>query len=242
MLFHSRDPLANGTIRTDEHRGRDDRDPVLEGEVRLLRDIDGEDRATVSAKRLLQLAAIGAEGMRELHNDLSVDDGAELHQIDVVDDLRAHAASSRREPVHLATDAKTRGRSEDRECRDDATEDLPGGRETGRVREARRTQERDADHVREPRWPRVLDRSLTETRLDDLEVQEAREAVPATEGQADGKLERDGGKDPHQPVNRASSDSVPTMAWFVRGARASMTEVSRYGCAVRMTAARLLMR
>ena len=80
-----------------------------------------------------------------------------------------------------------------RQCerRDEDAEDGPNGIEPGEVRQEGRRQEDGADHVREPRRPRVLERSLAEVRLHQLEVGEARQAVPSPERQADDELERE---------------------------------------------------
>ena len=50
---------------------------------------------------------------------------------------------------------------------------------------------READHVREPRRARVLETALAEARLDELEVEEAGEAVATPEEQSDRELERE---------------------------------------------------
>jgi hypothetical protein len=105
----------------------------------------------------------------------------------------------RREPVHLAPDAEPGRRGEERERRHDPAEDDAGRREAGGVGDARGGQEGDPDHVREARRARVLDRTLAQPGLDELEVQEAREAIPAAEGQADRQLQRDRGEEAPGP-------------------------------------------
>src|SRR3990170_8566461 len=59
----------------------------------------------------------------------------------------------------------------------------------GEVGRRRCYQKRGADHVREPRRPRILERPFPENRLEELEVHEARQAVPASESQPDDELE-----------------------------------------------------
>jgi hypothetical protein len=54
-----------------------------------------------------------------------------------------------------------------------------------RAPEEEREEDR-ADEVREPRRARVLERSLAEPRLQELEVREARQAEAATERESDG--------------------------------------------------------
>ena len=60
--------------------------------------------------------------------------------------------------------------------------------DAGEVGDGRSGQTCRADHVREARGSRVLERALTEDRLNQLEVRQTREAVPTAEGQPDDKL------------------------------------------------------
>ena len=52
-------------------------------------------------------------------------------------------------------------------------------------------EEREADHVREPRRAAVLERPLAESRLQHLEVEDACEAPASPEGEAERELERE---------------------------------------------------
>ena len=79
------------------------------------------------------------------------------------------------------------------------------------------------------------ERPLPESRLDQLEVGEAGDAVLAAEGVgrpiaswAESSAQASG-----QPKIAPSSETEPTTAWLKRGARASITSVSRQGSAVR---------
>ena len=65
-----------------------------------------------------------------------------------------------------------------------------------RIRDGRPAQERRSDHVREARRARVLQRALSETRLNQLEVRETGEAVAPPEGEADDELEREQAEQP----------------------------------------------
>jgi len=74
------------------------------------------------------------------------------------------------------------------ECGHDQSENCAeAGRPEG-VGQRRRSEERDADLVREARRSRVLQWPLTEAWLDEREVGDAREAIAAPEPEADRQL------------------------------------------------------
>src|SRR5206468_1316459 len=102
----------------------------------------------------------------------------------------------------LAAGAESGRGGEQRERGDDAAEDRAWCGGSGRVGRGRGGEEDRADEIGEARRPRVLERPLAEARLDELEVCEAGEAEPPSEGQADDELRRE---DPEQPP-RAGRD------------------------------------
>ena len=67
------------------------------------------------------------------------------------------------------------------------------------IGERRPREDDEADHVREPRWARVLEPSLAEPRLDQLEVRDAGEAPAAPERQPDRELQREERQEPPPP-------------------------------------------
>ena len=109
--------------------------------------------------------------------------------------MRADPAQARADAVELAAGAQARGGGEQGEAGHQQSERPAECRQPGRVRDGRRAEDDDADHVREARRPGVLDRPLAEARLHELEVGEAREAVPPAEGEADRELEREDGQE-----------------------------------------------
>src|SRR6185369_7814984 len=89
----------------------------------------------------------------------------------------------------LAPRAETGRGREQRECRNQERQPGRDHVETEYEGGERCAQEHRADHVREARGTRVLDRPLADERLHELEVAEAREAVAAAERQTDDELE-----------------------------------------------------
>src|SRR4029077_2341991 len=123
-----------------------------------------------------------AERVRELDDDLAGDARrAELSEIDGVDPPRADPSEAGREAIDLAPDAEAGGRREQCERRDEKAEDEADRGEPDEVGERRATKEHSAHHVREARRAAVLDRALAYPRLDDLEVEKTRNAVPTPE-------------------------------------------------------------
>ena len=72
--------------------------------------------------------------------------------------------------------------------RDESAERCSEHLGAGDVGDGRSGQKCGANHVREARRPRILERALTEERLNQLEIRETRKAVPATERQPDDEL------------------------------------------------------
>src|SRR2546430_2822957 len=130
--------------------------------------------------------------MRELHDGLAVVTvRAELGEVDALDPAGTNTAYACRDLVHLAAHAQSgRGRQE-RKRRDDEAEAPADRGQSSEVPARRRAEEDDADDVRETRRPAVLDRPFAEARLQHLEVEQARQAVAASEGEADRKLRRE---------------------------------------------------
>ena len=127
----------------------------------------------------------------------------------------AQAGCSRREA--RARRPALRGGSED--VRPPATKARLGGEED------------DADDVGEPRRPSALERALPEARRDELEVGEAGQAAaPAGSARRRAAPPRGRGATTASRSPRASA-RTPITAWLKRGARASITVVSRYGSA-----------
>ena len=112
--------------------------------------------------------------------------------------------------VRRAARAEARRRGEERERGDEQAERRPHGREARGVGQRRRGQHRQADHVREARRPGVLEASLAEPRLDQLEVGDAREAPAAAERQPEGELQRQEREEPpparHDAEQRDEAD------------------------------------
>jgi len=81
------------------------------------------------------------------------------------------------QPAQNPVAAASRG-----ECRDEGAERRPEQVELGERGERRGGEHAEADHVREARRPGVLEPSLSEPRLDQLEVGDARQAPAAAEG------------------------------------------------------------
>src|SRR2546429_1869281 len=106
------------------------------------------------------------------------------------------AEQERAELVHLTAGAEAGGRREECECRDEPAEDRAECAESYCVRGRRGSEEDGADEVGEPRRSRVLERTLAEARLDELEVCDAGDAEAAAEGQPDEQLS---GEDHEQP-------------------------------------------
>ena len=92
------------------------------------------------------------------------------------------------ELVRLAARAEPGHGGEQRQRGDDRAEHDAGERQPDRVGERRRGQEDRADDVREAGRARVLERPLAEARLHELEVGDARQAVAASEDEADDQL------------------------------------------------------
>src|SRR5205823_11763774 len=100
------------------------------------------------------------------------------------------------ELVRLAAGAEARGRREERQCGDEQGERGADGAPAERVGERRRAEHGRSHDVREAGWARVLERALAETRLHELEVRDARQAVPPAEDEADYELQREHGGEP----------------------------------------------
>jgi hypothetical protein len=96
-------------------------------------------------------------------------------------------------------------RSGDRRQQGQAGDEQPErGADKGEAREvgeARQAQDRKAQPVREARRAAVLDWALAESRLDDLEVEDAGKAVAAAVAQTDPELEGQQGQDRPEPAD-----------------------------------------
>ncbi len=93
--------------------------------------------------------------------------------------------------VRLATRAQACCRGQESQDRDQPAERRSEHLGAGQIRDGCRCQKRHSDHIREPRRSGVLERPFPPDGLDELEVRETGEAVPATEGQPDDELERE---------------------------------------------------
>ena len=109
------------------------------------------------------------------------------------------------ELVRLAAGAEAGDRGEQRERGDEQAERDPERREPGGVGERGRGEHGEADHVRDARRARVLERPLAEARLDQLEVGEARQAPAAAEREPERELEREQREQP-PPAGRDRDD------------------------------------
>ena len=96
-----------------------------------------------------------------------------------------------------------------------------------RVGERRRAEHGGSDHVRGARRPAVLERALAEPRLHELEVREAgqAEAAPDTRPTTSCRASRPASQP--QPASQRRARASPIVAWLKRGARESITAVSR---------------
>src|ERR1700687_2920233 len=185
----SGDARGDDAAGTDGNRRGHERDAVLACEFRPPRDVDREHVAPRGDELALEGVAVGAERVRELHDDLAIPwRGAELAEVITREPTRADPRNACPEPVDLAADAQTGDRREERECGHDETQCPANSGETHRVRERRAPKEHDADNVREARWTAVLDRPFAQAWLDYLEVEDARKAPAAPERQPDRKL------------------------------------------------------
>ena len=93
--------------------------------------------------------------------------------------------------VRRAAGAEAGRRREEREGGDEEAERRADGVEPERVGERGRSEDAEPHHVREARRARVLEAALAEARLEHLEVEDAGEAPPAAERQAERELERE---------------------------------------------------
>src|SRR5439155_26094730 len=155
------------------------------------RDVDRYDRAARSSELSLERAAVRAERVRKLDDDLAGGGRrSKLDEVDGIDAPRPHAAKPCREAVDLAADAKSGDRREEREPGDEETEDKTDRVQADEVRDGGGTEKDRADDVRESRWAAIFDPSLADKRLDDLEVQKTRKAITTAENEADRELAR----------------------------------------------------
>jgi hypothetical protein len=98
--------------------------------------------------------------------------------------------------VRRASGAQPCGGGQQGEKRDERAKPRPDRIRPRRVARARCGEEDETDQVGKPRRARVLERSLAEAGLEDLEVEQAGEAEAPPEGEADGEL---GGQHCEQP-------------------------------------------
>ena len=152
---------------------------------------------------------------------------SEIGRVDPVQLVAADAAQAGAEPVDLAAGAEAGDGGEQRQEGHQPAERHANASPADRVRHRGGGQDAEPDQVREARRPGVLDRSLTDPRLDPLEVREARQAVAPPEAEADRQLGGQQGED-HPPAGQdGQSAPMPTVAWRKRGARASTTSSSQ---------------
>ena len=98
--------------------------------------------------------------------------------------------------VRRAARAEARRGGEEREGGDQQPERGADRLEPREVGERRPREDDEADHVREPGWARVLEASLAEPGLDQLEVGDAGEAPAAAECQPERELQREERQEP----------------------------------------------
>src|SRR5688572_10432267 len=91
------------------------------------------------------LVTVGAQRMRELHDEVAGWVRSELREIEVLDAAGLDAAHARQDPVDLASNAEPGRCREERQGRDHAREDVTDRRGADDERERRRTQEDRAD-------------------------------------------------------------------------------------------------
>ena len=104
----------------------------------------------------------------------------------------------------------------------------PSVGQAGGVRDRRGREHDEPDDVRGARRARVLERPFAEARLDHLEVENARQAVAPPERRARRRAAvRAAQAATTSRSATASTETTPITAWFVRGARESITCVSR---------------
>ena len=125
-------------------------------------------------------------------------------------------------------------RREQREHRDEPAERGAERLRPSQVRERRGREHCQADHVREARRARVLQRSLAEPRLQHLEVEEAGQAPAAAEREAERELEREQREQPPRPDGDPDQCDQPDDRLVRPRPRASITSrvAVGIGCAL----------
>ncbi len=138
--------------------------------------IDADESMARSPDLGFEILAVGAERMAEGHDDgpLGRSRDAELGKVDSVKTPAADAGESSHDPIDLAASTEAGRRGEQRQERHERAERATHERQAGDIGERCRRQDDEPDLIGEPRGPRVLDRSLADPWLDELEIGDAR--------------------------------------------------------------------
>ena len=182
----------------------------------------------------LDAAAIGAERMTEGDQQLTGRQVTPRSASSTPVERRAPDASQpRADPIHLAAGAKAGGRRQQRQHRHEQPEavaDGRRGRRRGRASPTSGPRSRPGWRTAAGASPRSVPRRSAAGR-----ARSRRHRPDSTGGRSGGRSRAAAPAGRAAATSRsatATSETMPTVAWLKRGARASMTSRSRYGWAV----------